>query len=974
MVAWMVALFAVTQMSHGLSANAADALFFLRFGVDDLPVMILLSGPAVMIVILLHGIGLAARGARRWLWQVTLMCAVWSGLGWAAIGVGQSWVYPFIWISTQVIIWLTFTMMWNGAESACTTRQAKRLFPLFATGGVVGGVLGNALTGPLASLFGTQHLLLAQAVLLIASTFLLLRIRHLFHDEQPEQTISLREDLKGTISTIPSSPLLKLAAVTALLFSILSFLVIFPFSEAVASSFGTEAQVAGYLGVFSSLATSATFLVSLLVTKRLFARLGIVVSLMIVPLTYVVGFSLWLLAFGLITAALVRGLQWVSVNAIGATAYPALFNVVTGRRRGQIMALMTAVPGQIGTMIAGAILIVGRDLSNTIRFGGGLVIAVASLGIVIAMRPAYTTALVAAVRKGFIGVFDVPQRSVVTTIDAEARRVLEASLVDTRPDTRAMALSALARAEEEDAVEQIEQFMTDESAVVRVVAFDSMCSIDPDRILDRAQAAITDPSPEVRLRVLQVMATSKEGSYQSLAASSLDDPHPRVAAAAAGIVGGEAGRRTVSELLKTQDASAITAVLEEMVSSGGSVLVDPNPYLHHPHWQVRAVAVSAYPLWGGNPEMLLNSLDDASLRVRRAAARSLARMPEGKEMLCGVLTGGSVTATEEALRALTPMDSLIPVITDWATQEAKRVARLKSLKLALEGESSSPTAEFLMNLLTARAARLEQWVLLAVTTDKTKEILPILGRGLRSPDTETRDQAIEALEMAGDTQAMGILLPLLEGTSTYPTIERASALDELLDDFDPWLRALAARSLAEEDEPERTKPHNTDQEDPFRMVSSALPSLADVTTDRIDTLSPMDRVLALHRVPMFAELDPEDLELIARVTAEVHFEAHQPIYREGEEAAEMVVIVEGGAVVHRQTDGSRQIIRSFGSGEHVGELALLSGDRRSADVTAGNTGLHGIVVTKVDLLSILEERPPVALAMLATLARLLAEQ
>ncbi|HUO46829.1 MAG TPA: HEAT repeat domain-containing protein, partial [Acidimicrobiia bacterium] len=574
-----------------------------------------------------------------------------------------------------------------------------------------------------------------------------------------------------------------------------------------------------------------------------------------------------------------------------------------------------------------------------------------------------------------IGVFDVPQRGLVTPVDAEARRVLKASLADTRPDTRAMALSALARAEEQDSVEQIERFMNDESPLVRVVAFDSMCIINPDRILERAQTAIADPAPEVRLRVLQVVAASTAGNYESLAASSLDDPHPRVAAAAAGIVGGEAGRRKVSELLRGHDLSAITAVLEEMLYSDGSVLVDPTPYLNHPHWQVRAAAASAYPTWrGGQPGALLDSLDDASLRVRRAAAQSLARTPEGKEMLCRVLAEGSVGATDEALRALTPMDPLDPAIIDWATQEAKRVARLRSLKLALESASPSATAAMLTSLLAARAARLEQWVLLAVTTSKTKEILPILAWGLSSTDSETRGQAIEALEMTGDRPAMRILLPLLEGTSTQPTIRRASALGELLADFDPWLRALAARCLAEESETPGARAERSAPEDRFAMAPSALPTLADVTTERIDTLSPMDRVLALHRVPMFAELDPEDLELIARATAEVHFEAHQHIFREGEEAAEMVVIVDGNAVAHRQRNGSRQVIRSFGSGQHVGELALLSGGRRSADVTAGDTGLHGIVVTKVDMLSILEERPTVALAMLATLAKLLAER
>jgi CRP-like cAMP-binding protein len=68
------------------------------------------------------------------------------------------------------------------------------------------------------------------------------------------------------------------------------------------------------------------------------------------------------------------------------------------------------------------------------------------------------------------------------------------------------------------------------------------------------------------------------------------------------------------------------------------------------------------------------------------------------------------------------------------------------------------------------------------------------------------------------------------------------------------------------------------------------------------------------------------------------------------------------------------MIHIYGSSEHVGELALLGGGVRSADVSAGESGLHGIVITKDDLLSILEERPTVAMGMLTTLAKRLTDQ
>jgi hypothetical protein len=148
LVGWIASFFMVVQSSHGLGANAADALFFSRFGVERLPLMILVSGPAVMVFILGHGAGLGSRGASRWLWLATLGCSVWASLLWAGASFDTKWVYPVIWVSTQVIIMVTFTIMWNSAGAACTTRQAKRLFPIFATAGVAGGVLGNVARSP----------------------------------------------------------------------------------------------------------------------------------------------------------------------------------------------------------------------------------------------------------------------------------------------------------------------------------------------------------------------------------------------------------------------------------------------------------------------------------------------------------------------------------------------------------------------------------------------------------------------------------------------------------------------------------------------------------------------------------------------------------------------------------------------------------------------------------------------------------
>jgi CRP/FNR family cyclic AMP-dependent transcriptional regulator len=133
-------------------------------------------------------------------------------------------------------------------------------------------------------------------------------------------------------------------------------------------------------------------------------------------------------------------------------------------------------------------------------------------------------------------------------------------------------------------------------------------------------------------------------------------------------------------------------------------------------------------------------------------------------------------------------------------------------------------------------------------------------------------------------------------------------------------------------------------------------------------------VLALQRVRMFSELDPEDLERVAAATREIRYEPGEVVFAEGQTGDEMLLIVGGEVEVTTSSAGARRHIETYGPGEPVGELALLTGGPRSADVHAGEEGAHGLLLTGSDLSSVLAERPEVALRMLGTLAERLARQ
>lgn len=969
---WTAALFLVTQSTHGLGANAADTLFFERFGVEELPKMIVLAGLAVMVIVLAHTVGLTSRGERVWLPVVTGASALWVLLVWAGVFIGTTIIYPIIWVSTQGIIMLTLTMMWNAAGAVCTTRQAKRLFPLFATAGVAGGILGNLATGPIAGLLGTQTLLLVQAALLAGSTGLVIRIRDLMRDDSHESVdSSVTSRMLMAMRSVLSSRFLKLAAAVAFTTWILFYLVVFPFSEAVAGAFDSEAELAAFLGVFSSIATAATFVVGLLIAKRLFSRIGIVMSLLILPVVYAAGFGVWLIDFGLGSAAAVRGFQWVAVNAIGATAFSALFNVLTGRRRAEIVAFMTAVPAQLGVITGGLLLIAAEDLSRMVQFGIGLGVSIIAVVVVLTMRPAYLEAILSSVRKGLVGVFEVPSPGLLSPVDAEAKRVLRTRLAHESPEARAYALHALARLDDQQGIDEATSYLEDESPLVRARAFDVVCDFDPDGFRKHAEAALADETPEVRVRALHYAAAN--GSTDA-ARRALSDPDTGVRATAAVIVGGPQGQKVASEILDQGDRPGTRSLLSETIRMGADLDLGFPDLLRHEDPEIRALAAGASATAGSDLSMIRPLLNDPSLRVRRAAAEALARTSEGRALLIDILQVGTVNETDAALRALVPFDQLTDDFVDWARSEAERAARLDGFARALEEKADSAVDRFLHGVLLARTDRLEQWVLMAMTTVDTEDVMPLVQRGVSARDEETRAQAVEALETVGDRRVLEVLLPLLDRPPGRPDTAEREALRALAADFDPWLRALAVRCLydgIQSDLDHLRKMAKTDESD---LVRDIVPSLGAMPAETTDTLSVMDRVLALQRVAMFSELDPEDLELLARSTSEVAYEPDELIYREGGEGDEVLMIVEGSAIVSIERGGQVRAINTYGPGESVGELALLGSGVRSADVTAGEEGLHAVVMTRPDFVSVLEERPSVALGMLSTLAGRLVEQ
>ncbi|MDP8959200.1 MAG: MFS transporter, partial [Actinomycetota bacterium] len=657
LVAWMAALFISTQAGHGLGANTGDALFFVRFGVEFLPYMILASGGVVMVSMVAYGAGLARVGGRRFLpplaWGLALVLAAER----LAVGLDLAAVYALIWLTEQLVIMLTFMMMWNAAGEACDARQAKRLFPLFASAGIAGGMVGNLITGPLAVAIGTQNILLVHAGLLIGVGVLSAGVAaRFFAPPQPTVSSSALSDLKAGYQVTRQSELLRLTAVTAAAFSALFFLVVFPFSEQVAASFGSEAQIAGFLGLFSGAATGLTFLVSLFVANRLFARIGVVATALLVPLVYLAGFGLWAVSFTLLTATIVRGAQWVAVNALGGTASSSLFNVVSPSRRGQVMAFVSGVPAQLGVMASGALLIAGSALTTRQMALVGLLVAAASLVVVWRMRPAYGNALLEALRQGLVDVFTAPSPGLQKPAgDADAVRAIARALKDERPAVRRLAASLLGRLGGEAVVEPLLSAAGDDHPEVRATAFRALRTLGSSQAPSLARTALHDPVALVRREAVMTLADNPEG--RSSLEGCLADPDPPVRAAAAAALRSDSARRVLTRMLRSGSAAEVEAALEAATDwQEVGTQAEVERLIAHPRPAIRLKAAGVMarhaPPGRSFTGRLLGLLEDPDHTVRVGMAETLRDHPALTGPLLGLLTQGSEQAQEGAVEAL----------------------------------------------------------------------------------------------------------------------------------------------------------------------------------------------------------------------------------------------------------------------------------------------------------------------------------
>ncbi len=124
----------------------------------------------------------------------------------------------------------------------------------------------------------------------------------------------------------------------------------------------------------------------------------------------------------------------------------------------------------------------------------------------------------------------------------------------------------------------------------------------------------------------------------------------------------------------------------------------------------------------------------------------------------------------------------------------------------------------------------------------------------------------------------------------------------------------------------------------------------------------------LRNVPIFSDLKDSDLDIIAEKMVTRTYEKSQMILLEESQGETFFIIVSGAVKVTRVSDDGREVILAIlGESDFFGEMSLLDGEGRSANIVA-NENAEVLTLSRSDFLDCLETYPKIAISLLEELA------
>lgn len=206
----------------------------------------------------------------------------------------EKYLGPAFWIFISVFSLFVPSVFWGFMADTFYSNQGKRLYGFIGVGGTLGGMFGSKFTALMATTVGTPVLMLMSVVMLEAGVQVLRHFPASFRQETRDRETAKRSvggnSLAG-ITHVMRSPYLLGICVFMLLFTIGTTVLYFQQAEIVGAKFADRESRTAFLANIDFYVQLLTVLAQLFVSGRVIKWLGVGMTLAILPLVSVIGFT-----------------------------------------------------------------------------------------------------------------------------------------------------------------------------------------------------------------------------------------------------------------------------------------------------------------------------------------------------------------------------------------------------------------------------------------------------------------------------------------------------------------------------------------------------------------------------------------------------------------------------------------------------------------------------------------------------------
>ena len=1007
-VLWLLApLFGVATASNVIVASFTKALFLSANDLSAMPWMFLGSSGFTAVASVLYVMAmerLSLLGRFRGLLAVAVVT---FGLLRLAYPLSEATMSLLIYIWCTGIGHLVLIQMWNMSSGLLPSRQAKRLFPVFAAIATLGAAAGGGLVQAALGLSLPAHDLVWVAVaLLVWPLFVMGRVvRELegslppsaAEREGPRRNAQIKGDseVRRGVRNIVESPLLSRLAVFVFMMQIASVLLDFQFSGELKSHFEKDA-LAGFLGRYYGISNLIAFFFALFASSRMVQTVGLGLSIAASAIFIASGCALYLLgglgmlgAVGFWTVVGASFLERVASFALSRNAMQMLVTPIETKKGERAKTLIDGVVYRAATIVVSVVLLLARPTAEELIWLSPAAIAASVLVILLALRigPHYRRTLFEALQAKRLDTSGDPalrewvQRTTLAEVEvrlrsSEAESVLRALdlLRDLRLPARQASLEALLDRGEPELVRRTLETMNTLGYVAPLEKLLPHLRYESDPVVLREVLRMLEHHHATELvERIRIYASHDDAGVASLAVLWLK----RVA-----------GYKSTLDIhqdlmmdIRSDDAER----------------------------RARAAQVAGRTRWLQATRDLPEMIDDPSLAVRLNAVEAMGQvgLPEYIDTLIVALGRGDLS--DRARAALMRYgEGLVDEIAERLRHGQLNLATRTRLLGVVEGIGGRKAVQLLMGAVMAESQSLRNQAVLSLwrmARDPEQPTPPpawLTERAMAEMDglrqlAAVRDTVrgggvrrsfflaeLDAMRLQSETRVfrlLGLLYPRAAMYRAYlhyrsPIRRVRSNAIELLDQHvrDPELRSFVLLIEATH-EVSSVFPVPSDDLDAAdhevaRLLQQGAPWLRRVWTwvclgeERL-TLSEegvidvatdsMDVVFLLKSVPLFAGLSGEQLLPVADIVQRVDFEQGEVVFEQGQPGNHVYLVIEGEVeVLH---DGER--VAKLGAKECFGEMALLDSGARSASIrTLRDTRLWAIA--REDFQDLLDLHPALA--------------